>query len=224
METSIKPSVKLYYEDAYLKEIEATITEIDNNKAILDKTIFYPQAAGEPGDSGSINGCRVTDTQLIDGKITHILKLQPTFKVDDVVKAKIDWERRYLLMRMHTALHLLYCICKEIIGEDIASVGSNIAEHKSRIDVHLQGSISSITPDLRERIEKRCNEIIANGKKVKIWLDSEKPDFRWTQIDDLHKLPCGGLHVKNTKELGRLKIIKRERIGKNKDRLEIVVE
>lgn len=212
--------MKLYYENPYLKEIEAKVIEINENKLVLDKTIFYPQAAGEPGDTGFINNFKVIDTQLIEGKIAHILESSSTFKVDDIVLAKLDWNRRYKLMKMHTSLHLLFNVCQEIIG-NIKSVGSNIREEKSRIDISLEGSI---TLELREKIERRCNEIITNGEEVKIWWDEEKPNFRWTQIDNLTKLPCGGLHVKNTKEIGKLKIIKRERIGKNKDRLEIVLE
>jgi len=211
--------MKLYYENSYLKEIEAKVIEIDENKLILEKTIFYPQAAGEPGDTGFIDDFKVTDTQLIDGKISHVVGSH-SLKVGDSVKAKVDWDRRYKLMKMHTALHLLYNVCKENLGK-IKAVGSNIGEEKSRVDIFLEGSV---TPELRERIEKRCNEIIANGEEVKIWWDEEKENFRWTQIGSLAKMPCGGLHVKNTKEIGSLKIIKRERIGKNKDRLEIVVD
>jgi len=213
--------MKLYYENPYLKEIEAKVTEINTNRVILDKTIFYPQAAGEPGDTGFIDSCKVVDTQLIEGKIAHILETDQTFSVGDTVKIVLDWGRRYKLMKMHTALHLLYCVCKEILGENTKCVGSNVGEEKSRIDILLEGSVTS---ELRQQIEKRCNEIIANGEEVRIWWDSEKPDFRWTQIDNLARLPCGGLHVKNTKEIGSLKIVKRERIGKNKDRLEIVVD
>ncbi|MDI6798637.1 MAG: alanyl-tRNA editing protein [Candidatus Aenigmarchaeota archaeon] len=213
--------MKLYYQNPYLKETESKILEINENKIVLDKTIFYPQAGGEPGDTGFINNCKVIDTQLIEGKITHVLESRPTFKVGDVVRIVLDWNRRYKLMRMHTALHLLFSVCKEILGESIKCVGSNVGEEKSRIDIFLEGSITS---ELREKIEKRCNEIISNWEEVKVWWDSEKPAFRWTQIDGLAKLPCGGLHVKNTKEIGSLEIIKRERIGKNKDRLEVVVD
>ena len=210
--------MNLYYQDPYLKEMEAEVTGIDENKITLDKTIFYPQAAGEPGDTGFLNDFRVVDTQLVDKKIAHIVESH-SLKVGDRVKAVLDWERRYKLMRMHTALHLLFNVCQEILGE-IKAVGSNVGEEKSRVDIFLEGSV---TAELREKIEGRCNEIISKGEEVKIWWDEEREDFRWTQIDDLQKMPCGGLHVRNTKEIGKLKIIKRERIGKNKDRLEIVV-
>ena len=213
--------MKLYHENPYLKEIEAKVVEINDKNVVLDKTIFYPQAAGEPGDTGFIDSCKVVDTQLIEGKIAHTLEANPTFSVGDKVKIVLDWDRRYKLMKMHTALHLLFNICREILGEKIKCVGSNVGEEKSRIDILLEGSV---TQELRQQIERRCNEIIANGEDVKIWWDSEKPEFRWTQISNLAKMPCGGLHVKNTKEIGSLKIIKRERIGKNKDRLEIVVD
>ena len=211
--------MKLFYENPYIKQSEAKVTEINENKIILDKTIFYTQSAGEPGDKGLINNSKVIDTQLIDGKIVHMMESH-SLKVGDSVKIILDWNRRYKLMKMHTALHLLFNICNEILGENVKCVGSNVGEEKSRIDILFEGSV---TPELKQQLENRCNEIISKGEEIKIWWDENKKDFRWTQIDSLTKLPCGGLHVKNTKEIESLKIIKRESVGKNKDRLEITV-
>jgi len=211
--------MKLYYEDAYLREAEAKVARIDVNNVILDRTIFYPHAGGEPGDTGLIEDCRVIDTKLVDDEVIHVLERSPTFNVGDSVRIRIDWDRRYKLMRMHTALHLLFGVCREIIGE-IKAVGSNVGGEKSRMDIHLEGSVDA---ELRERIEMRCNELIGEALKVKIWWDSERPGFRWTQIGDMPKIPCGGLHVRDIGEIGKLRIIKRRSMGKNKDRLEISV-
>jgi alanyl-tRNA synthetase len=156
----------------------------------------------------------------VGGEVVHVLDKDPTFKEGDVVKAKIDWQRRYRLMKMHTALHLLFSVCGKILGQNILVVGSNVGEEKSRVDIHLNGSINA---ELRTKIEDECNELIEKGAEVKIWWDPDKPNFRWTQIDEMVKIPCGGLHVKNIKEIGRMKIVKRGRIGKNKDRIEITV-
>lgn len=211
---------KLFYKEPYTKELIAKIVRIDDKKVFLDKTIFYPQAGGEPGDKGFTENYRVIDTQKEEKNIAHILEVQPELKVGQEVKCKLDWDRRHKLMRMHTAAHLLFNVCQMLLSPSIKAVGSNIDENKSRVDL---GYEPTITPEIRQKLEDRCNELINKKLLVKCWWDEVKPDFRWTQIDDLPKLPCGGLHVKNLEEIGTLKIIKRESKGKGKQRLEIML-
>jgi alanyl-tRNA synthetase len=212
---------KLFYEDAYAKELVSRITKIIDNKVFLDKTIFYPQAGGEPGDTGFIENYRVIDTQTENGKIAHILEEEPSdLKIGQEVSCRIDWERRHRLMRIHTAMHLLFNVCQELLDPNVKCTGSNIAIEKGRIDLSYE---PTITPELRKKLEDRCNELIEKNLLVKIWWDPERKGFRWTQIGNLPKLPCGGLHVKSLKELGSLRIIKRESKGKGKQRLEITV-
>lgn len=212
---------KIFYKEPYTKEIISKIVRIDDNKVFLDKTIFYPQAGGEPADTGLIENYRVIDTQKEGNEIAHILEVQSDLRVEQEVKCKIDWDRRYKLMRMHTVAHLLFNVCQMLLDSGIRGVGSNIDEHKSRIDL---GYEPTITPEIRQKLEDRCNELINKKLSVKCWWDEVKTDFRWTQIDDLPKLPCGGLHVKNLEEIGKFKITKRESKGKGKQRLEFVVE
>jgi len=211
---------KLFYKESYQKEIISKIVKTNGNKVFLDKTIFYPQAGGEPSDTGFIENYRVKDTQKEGDEIVHILEVQPDLKVEQEVKCKIDWDRRYKLMRMHTTAHLLFNVCQMLLNPSIKGVGSNIDKDKSRIDL---GYESMITPEIKQKLEDRCNELINKKLLVKCWWDEVKLDFRWTQIDDLPKLPCGGLHVKNLEEIGTLKIIRRESKGKGKQRLEFVV-
>jgi alanyl-tRNA synthetase len=211
---------KIYYQDPYLKEIIAKITRISGNKIYLDKTIFYPRSGGEPSDRGFIENYHVIDTQKEGNEIVHILEIQPDLKVGQEVKCKIDWNRRYKLMKMHSAAHLLFNVCQIVLNPGIKVVGSNIDEDKSRIDLLYE---PMITPGTKQKLEDKCNELISKKLSVKCWWDEVKTDFRWTQIDDLSKLPCGGLHVNNIVEIGTLKIIKRESKGSGKQRLEINV-
>jgi len=211
---------KVFYSNPYLKEIKAKVVKVEGSKVFLDRTIFYPQAAGEPGDTGFIEGYRVIDTQKEDDDIAHILEVEPELKVGQEVLCKLDWERRHRLMRMHTSLHLLFNVCQLLLDKNIKCVGSNVGEEKSRIDLLYE---PRITPELREKLEKKCNELIQQDLPVKIWWDEKRVNFRWTQIDELPRLPCGGLHVKSLKEIGTLKIIKRESKGKGKQRLEIAL-
>jgi len=212
---------KLFYKESYTKELVAKIVRIDDKKVFLDKTIFYPQAGGEPSDTGFIEKYRVIDTQKEGSEIAHILEVQPELKVGQEVKCRIDWDRRYKLMRMHTVAHLLFNVCQMLLSPNIKGVGSNISEDKSRIDLAYD---PTITPEIRQKLEDRCNELINKNLSVKCWWDEVKTNFRWTQIDDLPKLPCGGLHVKNLEEIGKFKIIKRESKGKGKQRLEFILE
>jgi alanyl-tRNA synthetase len=208
---------KIFYKEPYTKEIVSKVIKINQNKIFLDKTIFYPQSGGEPGDKGLIENYRVIDTQKEEDGITHILEVQPDFKIGQEVKCKIDWDRRHKLMRMHTAAHLLFNVCQILLDPMIKTAGSNIDEDKSKIDLAYE---PIITPEIKQKLEDKCNELISKKVSVKWWCDESKPEFRWTQIGDLTKLPCGGLHVKNLEEIGTLKIVKRESKGSGKQRLE----
>jgi alanyl-tRNA synthetase len=211
---------KIFYKEPYLKEIISKIVKIDRNRVFLDKTIFYPQSGGEPSDRGFIENYHVINIQKEGNEIVHILEVQPDLKVGQEIKCKIDWNRRYKLMKMHTAAHLLFNVCQIVLNPVIKVVGSNIDENKSRIDLLYE---PMITPEIKQKLEDKCNELINKKLLVKCWWDEVKTDFRWTQIDDLPKLPCGGLHISNLEEIGMLKIVKRESKGAEKQRLEIQV-
>ena len=93
---------KLYWEDPYQVEFDAVVLKIDGNRVILDKTCFFPKGGGQVGDIGEINGVKVVDTQKDETyTATHILEKEPPFKVGDLVHGKIDWERRYKIMKLH---------------------------------------------------------------------------------------------------------------------------
>jgi Ser-tRNA(Ala) deacylase AlaX len=211
---------KIFYNEPYKKEIISKIVKINDNKVYLDKTIFYPQSGGEPGDKGFIENYRVIDTQKEDNEIANVLEVQPNLKIGQEVKCKIDWVRRHKLMRMHTAAHLLFNVCQMLLNPSVKAAGSNIDEDKSRIDLAYE---PMITPEIKQKLEDKCNELINKKLSIKCWWDEVKSDFRWTQIDDLTKLPCGGLHVKKLEEIDTLKIIKRESKGSGKQRLEFQV-
>ncbi len=211
---------KTFYKEPYTKEIVSKVIRINQCKIFLDKTIFYPQCGGEPGDKGFIENYRVIDTQKEGNEIVHILETQPDLKIEQEVKCKLDWDRRHKLMKMHTAAHLLFNVCQMLLNPNIKAVGSNIEEDKSRIDLAYE---PMITPEIKQNLEDKCNEMINKKLSVKWWWDENKPDFRWTQINELNKLPCGGVHVQNLEELGTLKIIKRESKGSGKQRLEFQV-
>lgn len=230
---------ELFREDAYMKTCEATITGIDERGIILDRTIFYPLGGGQPGDTGSLvnqNGISVEITNTIkdreSGDHLHVpAEDAPSLSAGDVVKCEIDWDRRYRMMRMHSALHLL-CACIE--G---GVTGGQIGEEKSRLDFDL--------PDTnldKEAISTRLNELVNGAHSMSHrWItDAEmaenedlvrtmsvKPPMgagkvRLMEIaDGVDLQPCGGTHVANTSEIGELRVGKIENKGKHNRRVNI---
>lgn len=224
---------KLYWEDSYLKEFEAEVIDINENRVILDRTAFFIQGGGEPGDIGELNGIRVTNTVPDEsGNGMHILEKEPNFNVGDKVKGIIDWDRRYRLMKMHTASHLLSAIIHKETGALIS--GGNLDLDKSRIDFNLE---KFDREKFTEYVEK-ANELIKQGAEVKSYfmkrkeamkipgivklLEALPPNLETLRIVEIEGIDIqadGGNHVKNLKELGNIEIVKLENKGKNNRRL-----
>ncbi|AIF69780.1 alanyl-tRNA editing protein AlaX [Palaeococcus pacificus DY20341] len=210
---------KLYYEDAYLKEAKAKVVEIKENALLLDQTIFYPTGGGQPHDRGTISGVQVLDVYKDeDGNVWHVVEDVSKFDIGDEVELRIDWDYRYKLMRIHTSMHLLDHVLSEVLGrENWKIVGSGMNVEKGRYDVEYPENINKF----KEQIIELFNKYVDEGGEVKIWWEGEK---RLTQIRDFEVLPCGGTHVKDIKEIGHIKKLKRSSIGKGKQRLEIWLE
>ena len=229
---------KIFEEDAYKKEIITTIKNIDKeNKAIeLENTIFYGQSGGQPGDVGEISTkelqIKAENTIKTEGSIKTILESIDGLKINQEVRAKLNWEKRYKHMRMHSALHLM---CAAI---PLGVTGGQIGYEKSRLDFN--------DPDKKinkEVIEEKINIIMKNDHKIiyeyidsKI-LDSQpelvrtmsvKPPkidgkLRFVKIGDIDFQPCGGTHVRSTIEIGEIKIGKIENKGKMNRRVNILL-
>ncbi|MFA4661950.1 alanine--tRNA ligase-related protein [Pyrococcus kukulkanii] len=210
---------KLYYENAYLKEAKAKVLEIRDNALLLDQTIFYPTGGGQPHDRGWINGVEVLDVYKDEeGNVWHVVKEPEKFKVGDEVELKIDWDYRYKLMRIHSALHLLEHVLNEVLGYGKWElVGSGMSAEKGRYDIAYPENINKY----KEKIIELFNKYVDEGGEMKIWWEGET---RYTQIRDFEVIPCGGTHVKDIKEIGHIKKLKRSSIGRGKQRIEIWLE
>ncbi|MDI3544026.1 MAG: hypothetical protein PWQ28_307 [Candidatus Woesearchaeota archaeon] len=211
---------KLFIEDPYLKETDVKVVKIEENKVWLDKTIFYALSGGQASDSGSINDIALIDVQKDGESIVHILSDAPDFKEGDVVHLKLDWDKRYSLMKLHSATHIVYFLFKEKTGIT-ELIGSNISVDKARLDYSYPQSIKPLLED----IEREANALIEKGIEIKSYPDEENPKKRWWQLDSIEewKMPCGGTHVKNTKEIGKI-MLKRKNIGSGKERIEIALK
>ena len=227
---------KLYYENAYQTEATAKVVKIDGKRVFLDKTIFFPEGGGQVGDIGSINKFSVIDTQKvtssntktlfhkdfpviqINSDVAHIMAEDNfSLDVDQTVSLKIDWERRYNIMRMHSAAHIAYHFAFIVFG-DMFVKGCLINDNSSRFDFSLPGN-AKLERNLLDEVEKLSNEFISNNYDIFNEPLEDEPEALYWRCHDI-KIPCGGIHVKNTSEIGRI-ILKRKSQGKKIDRMYI---
>jgi misacylated tRNA(Ala) deacylase len=221
----------LYMKDCYLKEFDANVIRKGENFVILDQTAFYPLGGGQPSDQGSLNGSKVLEVRKDQGEIKHFVNKIPEGKE---IHGILDWKRRYTFMRMHTAQHLLSAIILDKYGASTA--GNQISFETSRIDFFpFKPSQEDIT-----FVAKRFNELADKGIPVNIYFTTREEvlqtiderrrnlfsrvpesvkEIRVIEIEGIDKVPCGGTHVRNTKEIGHINIIKTENKGKNVTRI-----
>jgi len=232
----------LFRDDAYLKEAEATVVGINERGGILtDRTIFYATSGGQPGDTGVF--LRSDDTPIaiaatITGEtkdeIIHVpAPDQPAPFIGEKVRLKVDWDRRYKLMRMHTACHLLSVICPFPI------TGAAVGEEESRVDFDLPEA--GVT---REGVTEKLMELVnADHPVFTRWITEEelaanpglvksknvRPPSGTGRIRlvcigkeaSVDSQPCGGTHVAATREVGAIHIGKIEKKGKENRRFRI---
>ncbi len=229
---------KIFEEDTYRKEIETKIKKIDHeNKAIeLEDTIFYGKSGGQPGDIGEIitNGQKieVNDTIKSEDAIKNILKSIDSLSVNQKVTARINWDKRYKYMRMHSALHLM---CASI---PLSVTGGQIGFEKSRLDFNdpekkinkdeLQKKINTLMGNNHQIIYEFIDSKILESQPELVRTMSVKPPkidgkLRFVKIGNVDFQPCGGTHVKTTKEIGEIIIGKVENKGRMNRRVNILL-
>ncbi len=230
----------LYMDDSYLREFQARVVGVDGDRVLLDRTAFYPVGGGLPSDTGYLlrgeDRYEVTEVRKEGGKVWHLVpghSLSP----GDEVRGIIDWDRRYRIMRMHTALHALIAVMNRDFG--VLVTGNKVGAERSRVDVNLE------KPDraLVERAIEETNEHLAKGLPVKIYylpreeamkipgivklakaLPPNVERLRIVEIEGLDIQADGGPHVSNTKEVGRIVFLKLENKGKNNRRIHFTLE
>ncbi len=227
-----------YYEDRYMQEFQAKVLGKMENYLILDKTAFYPEGGGQVRDVGEINGVKVLDTQQQRGIILHEMEKINKFRKGMVVIGKINWNKRYSIMKHHTAAHVLNAAAREVLGNHIWQGGSKKEETKAHLDLtHFK----RISPEKLKKIEFIANRIIQENVEVENFemdrnLAEQKYGFRLYQggavpgkklrilnVKGYDVEACGGTHIKNTGEIGLFKIIKREGIKDGIERITFTV-
>jgi alanyl-tRNA synthetase len=206
--------MKLYNSDPYLREFEAKVLSIKNNNVELDKTAFYPEGGGQVGDTGLLNDVKVVNIQIIEERIYHMMDTIPTFSVGNIVKGNLDWERRYKIMKLHSAAHVMEYFLYQELGE-LDRLGSRVDDVKDRADYVYEGRLP---PEALKKVEEATNQFLVERHKIEILLDPSKPGIRIWRCGPMEML-CGGTHVLNTREIGSIKL-RRRNPGKGVERVE----
>ena len=230
----------LYLKDSYKKEFEAKVIEAFDNKVILNETYFYASGGGQPSDKGIIihnnKEYQVLDVKKEDEKMILTMD-QEGLKVNDLIKCKIDWNRKYKLMRMHTAAHVISSIVHKETNAMIT--GNQLDEEKSRIDFSLE----DFKKESFEKYIEKANEEIKNDHKTTIYTISKEEaekiedlsklakglpphlkDIRIVKIGSIDEQADGGTHVASTKEIGKIKLLSIENKGKSNRRMYFTLE
>jgi misacylated tRNA(Ala) deacylase len=233
----------VYQRDSYIRELDARITGIDGNSIYLDRTIFHPRSGGVENDTGLIvkGSAKARVVKVVFDKsrndAAHIVDDPSPLKPGDTVHLVIDWERRYCLMRLHTAAHILAAVMYSKHGALIT--GGNISPGQAYDDYSLETLDKNI---FLEAIEE-ANSIVRRGIPVKIyWLSREEalkipgivklasrlpPEvekLRIVEIPGVDIQADGGPHVRNTSEIGEIKLVKIANKGRKRKRLYYTVE
>ena len=232
----------LFREDAYLKDCTARVVALtEQGGVVLDRTVFYANSGGQPGDTGSLTTADGTRIAIDNAVYTDAAKSEiahmpapgaPAVKIGDTVTAAIDWDKRYARMRMHTALHLLSAVLP------YAVTGGSVGEAESRLDFDIPEAgldKDAITARVNEMIGRVAAvtsrwisdaELEANPGLVKTM--SVKPPMgtgrvRLIEIAGLDLQPCGGTHVRSTSEIGTVRVTQIEKKGKQNRRVRLAL-
>jgi alanyl-tRNA synthetase len=211
----------LYVENAYTRTFDAMVIRSDANHLVLDATAFYPQGGGQVGDTGEIGGVRVTDTRRDGGEVVHLLERSSPFLVDQKIHANIDWDRRYKIMRLHSASHIVQYVIEEVIGADCTPTSSGLVDDlKDRTDYSFSVKLE---PQKLKQIEAKVNEIIQMAYEIHRYSDEHEAERRYWKIEPFPAMPCGGTHPRNTNEIGKISLRRGKKPGANKERIEITL-
>ncbi len=230
----------LYQTDSYIQEFTATVTAVDESShgIVLDRTAFYPGGGGQPADAGTITvegaAYPIKRAKKISGQLVHLLDASASLPaVGAEVTGQLDWERRYKLMRTHTAMHILCGVIWRDYGASVT--GGNMDPLKGRMDFEFE----TMRAELVGKIEKAINEEVKNARPVKVailpreeafqipdlirtkinLLPAGIPEVRTIELEGLDLQADGGTHVKNTVEVGRIRVANYKSKGKINKRI-----
>lgn len=230
---------QLYYTDPYMKEFNAEVLKVINHEyVILEKTCFYPEGGGQPSDRGLITfgivRAEVLNVQKVGKVIVHKIKSAIMPREGSIIKGILDWDRRYALMKAHTATHLINGAARRALGDHVWQSGTQKGIESTRLDITHYRRLS---PEETHKIEVLANEAIAAAMPIEIkWYTRSEAeacygfrlyqggavpgkDIRVVKTGNWDVEACAGTHLKNTSEIGFIKILYTERVQDGVERL-----
>lgn len=192
---------------------------VESNKIVLDQTCFYPRGGGQAADIGEIEGLRVVDVDKDDASdIIHVFERDVPIKTGDVVHGRIDWNRRYRIMRLHSAAHIVYYVMPQVFGEGCKPASSGLLDdQKERADYLFSEKLDR---EKLKKVEEEANRIISEGRTITTWTENNGESRFW-KMDPFPVMACAGTHVRNSREIGRIRVERGKKPGKGKERVEI---
>lgn len=209
---------KIFWSNPYQTVHETVVTSVNGSDITLESTIFFAFSGGQESDYGKIGEYPVISARKDGLEIIYTLNSDHMLTTGQTVQIEIDWERRYRLMRLHFAAELvLDLFYKRLQG--VIKVGAHIAQDKARLDFAWPESISPMLPGFSEE----ANRIIEADLPVRSEFEYEMNEWRYWEVEGLSRVACGGTHIKRTGEIGPIRL-KRNNIGRGKERVEIYLE
>ena len=229
----------LYLHDSYLREFDGTVTAVNGQTVTLDQTAFFPSGGGQPSDAGLLRWpggeARVLDIKKDGASARHDLD-GPVPSEGQIVRGVLDWDRRFAIMRHHSALHVLVGAVYHLFGALVT--GGAIYPDRARMDFSLE----DLNKGRVTAIEAEANRVIGEHRRIlarfvsreefersdltrlaRNLLPPEIREVRVIEIEGFDAQADGGTHVANTSEIGRLAVTKTENKGKTNRRLEIAL-
>lgn len=209
--------VKLFWEDPYLTETTAIITGVGRDGVTVDRTVAFAFSGGQESDRGTINGREIVRAEKRGCQIFYLLGDDHGLAAGEQAVIKIDWNRRYKLMRLHFAAELILELMNQRFGNP-EKTGAHIAEEKARVDFAWQGNITSTFPLLH----REASALIARDLPIASFFSDAEQELRCWEIAGFARVPCGGTHLRTTGEVGNI-ALRRNNIGKGRERIEITL-
>ncbi|MEM2904460.1 MAG: alanyl-tRNA editing protein AlaXM [Candidatus Bathyarchaeia archaeon] len=226
----------LYLDDSYLRECDATILSVTEGKSVvLDQTVFHPVGGGQPWDTGRIlrgsEVFNVVSAREFHGEVAHEVD-RPGLAAGEKVRCILDWDRRYKLMRSHTAAHVLITVLNRRTGALVT--GNQLDEDRARIDFSLREFDRQVVNECIEEANRLVKEdmpvksyFLPRAEALKIpglvkmaeAFPPEVPALRIVEIVGLDRLADGGTHVRSLKEIGEIKLLRAENKGRDNRRI-----
>ncbi len=211
-------TAKLFWENPYQTSNDTVINTASAEQVTVAETVFFACSGGQESDYGTIAGVSVLEAVKDGHDIIYTLPAGHGLQVEDRVTIAIDWERRYRLMQLHFAAELvLELTYRQRPG--ITKIGAHISPAKARLDFLYEENISPLLPELRAAAES----LIQQNLDIVSAFSDPAAEQRYWEVDGFARVPCGGTHLRKTGEIGDI-VLKRNNIGKGKERIEIYLQ